>query len=596
MGDPQAAYSDRAAARRTASAVLEAQDRNLSTARGVVALIAVIAGFSITSARPVAVVVFGLAVVAFIVLVVLHERVAQRLRRASRRVDFYETAVSRTRGEWIGRGDTGARFLDPSHPNAIDLDLFGRGSLFERISVARTHAGQEQLAAWLKEPAAIDALSMRHAAVKELGPRLDLREDLSVLGAEARRAVDSTALLAWLRKPPVTIPQGLRLAAALASIATFIALLGWALDWWAGTPFRLAFFAVLICTWFGRGFARDVLDGIGRPVEDLRTLTELFERLLREDFDAVRLRELRATLLLGGETPLRPIAQLKRWLEIHESKGNVFFGVLSFFLVWDVQLAAAVDDWRRRFGGPAASWLATLGEMEALISLATYAFENPTDPFPVFAEEESGAYFHGEGIAHPLLPSARAVRNDVRLDGERQMFVITGSNMSGKSTLLRTVGINTVLALAGAPVRATSLRVSRLAVGASIRIQDSLQDGESRFYAEIKRVRQILDLAHGSTPALFLMDEIFDGTNSAERRVGAEAVVRSLVERKAIGLVTSHDLALAEIAVSLAPRATNVHFEDHLEGDRMAFDYRIKPGPVEKGNALGLMRAVGLEV
>jgi DNA mismatch repair ATPase MutS len=176
------------------------------------------------------------------------------------------------------------------------------------------------------------------------------------------------------------------------------------------------------------------------------------------------------------------------------------------------------------------------------------------------------------------------------------MLVITGSNMSGKSTLLRTVGINTVLALAGAPVRARSLRLSPLAVGASIRVQDSLQDGESRFYAEIKRVRQVLDLASGPIPALFLMDEIFDGTNSAERRVGAEAVVRSLLERKAIGLVTSHDLALAEIAVSLAPRATNLHFEDHLEGDRMAFDYRLKPGPVRKGNALGLMRAVGLEV
>ena len=195
-----------------------------------------------------------------------------------------------------------------------------------------------------------------------------------------------------------------------------------------------------------------------------------------------------------------------------------------------------------------------------------------------------------------LIPAARAVRNDVRLDGSLQMLVITGSNMSGKSTLMRTVGINTVLALAGAPVRATSLRLSPLAIGASIRTQDSLQDGASKFFAEIKRVRQVLDIANGPVPLLFLLDEIFDGTNSAERRIGAEAVVHSLIQRRAIGLVTSHDLALAEIAVSLAPRALNVHFEDHLEGDRMAFDYRIKPGPVTRGNALGLMRAVGLEV
>jgi DNA mismatch repair ATPase MutS len=188
------------------------------------------------------------------------------------------------------------------------------------------------------------------------------------------------------------------------------------------------------------------------------------------------------------------------------------------------------------------------------------------------------------------------VRNDVRLDAQRQMLVVTGSNMSGKSTLLRTVGINAVLALAGAPVRASSLRLSPLAVGASICVHDSLQDGESRFYAEIKRIRQVMDLAKGAVPALFLLDEIFDGTNSAERRTGAEAVVRALLERRAIGLVTSHDLALAEIAESLAPRAQNVHFEDHLEGGRIAFDYLLKVGPVTKGNALGLMRAVGLEV
>jgi DNA mismatch repair ATPase MutS len=295
-----------------------------------------------------------------------------------------------------------------------------------------------------------------------------------------------------------------------------------------------------------------------------------------------------------GLLQVEPIAQLRRWLEFHESKGNVFFALLAFFLVWDVQLAAAVEGWRRRFGGATLRWLHTLGELEALVSLGTYAFENPDDPFPEL--QEAGPLFHAKGIGHPLLPTTRAVRNDVLLDAERQMLVVTGSNMSGKSTLLRTVGINTVLALAGAPVRAISLRISPLVVGASIRVQDSLQDGESRFYAEIKRIRQILDLAQGEVPALFLLDEIFDGTNSAERRVGAEAVVRSLLERRAIGLVTSHDLALAEIATSLAPRATNVHFEDHLEGGRMAFDYRIKPGPVQKGNALGLMRAVGLEV
>ncbi len=591
--EPQAAYEIRVEARRAELRLLEERDRRLSLARAVVAAAALIA-LIITASRPIAVVGLGLAAVVFIALVIIHEKLARRLSRARRRVAFYEAALARTRGEWLGKGEAGTEFLDPAHPNAIDLDLFGRGSLFELLCTARTHAGQERLATWLRHGSSVAELRERQRAVAEIAPRIDLREDLAVLGAEARRAVDSRPLLQWAAIPPIEIPRGLRLVSMTSSVAVGLALAGWALGFWEAVPFQLATIAIMVCTWQGRAFSHRVLDGMGRPVHDLQTLTELFDRLEGERFEAPRLAELHAALSPDGHSPKGPIARLGRWLEIHESKGNVFFAILAFFLCWDLQLSVAVEGWRRRYGRSVPVWIGSLGEIEALISLGTYAFENPADPNPTF--EESGPCFHAEGIAHPLLPRSRAVCNDLSLDREGQMLVITGSNMSGKSTLLRTVGINTVLALSGAPVRAVSLRLSPLAVGASIRIQDSLQDGESRFYAEIKRVRQILDIAKGETPLLFLLDEIFDGTNSAERRIGAEAVVRSLLERSAIGLVTSHDLALAEIAVSLAPRATNVHFEDHLEGDRMAFDYRIKPGPVQRGNALGLMRAVGLEV
>ena len=592
--DPQATYTSRLEMRRAQAEALQKRDRALSLARGAVGLVGFAAALMIDPSRPLVVGAFAISLFAFAVLIVLHEKVARSLARAQRRVTFFEEALARIRGEGGRQSESGARFLNPAHPNAIDLDLFSPGSLFERLCVARTHAGQNLLAAWLQGGSPVLDLKARHKAVSELGPRIDFREDLSILGVDARSGVDSTSLLKWATVPALPVPTGLRTAAVLSSAFAFVSLFGWALDFWDGSLFRLGFVAVAVCTWLGRHFSRNVLFGIGRPVQDLQTLTELFERLGKERFEAPRLVELHQTLAAAGKPPERVIAQLRRWMEIHESKRNVFFGVLAFFLVWDLQLAAAVEGWRRRFGASVAVWLSTLGEMEALVSLGTYAFENPGDPYPVF--EESGPCFRAEGIAHPLLPLARAVGNDVHLNAGNQMLVVTGSNMSGKSTLLRTVGINAVLALAGAPVRAVSLCLSPLVVGGSIRVQDSLQDGESRFYAEVKRVRQILDLAGGPIPTLFLMDEIFDGTNSAERRVGAEAVVRSLLERGAIGLVTSHDLALAEIAVSLAPRATNVHFEDHLEGDRIAFDYRLKPGPVEKGNALGLMRAVGLVV
>jgi ABC-type multidrug transport system fused ATPase/permease subunit len=591
--DPQAAYETRVASRRADLLLLEQQDRKLSLARGMVAAVAFVA-LVITGSRPSAVVGLIAAAIIFVALVIVHEKIARRLARARRRVAFYEGALARTRGDWIGCGDQGMRFLDPAHPNAIDLDLFGRGSLFERLCAARTHAGEEQLAAWLKHPSPPRELLDRQAAVRDIGPRLDLREDLTVLGAEAQRAVDSSALSRWAAAPPVSVPHRLRVVAAVLSGLVIVSLAGWAIGYWEAAPFQVATIAVAICTFRARKFSAQVLGGVGRPVHDLQTLTEIFDRLGAERFEAARLVTLHDALTPRGEPPSRPIGQLGKWLEAHESKSNVFFAVISFFLLWDLQLAGAIEGWRLRHGHDVTAWLKALGEVEALVSLGAYSFENPLDPFPTF--DETGPLFEGTGLAHALLPAGRAIRNDVRLDRGEQMLVITGSNMSGKSTLLRTVGINTVLALAGAPVRASSLRLSPLAVGASIRIQDSLQDGESRFYAEIKRVRQILDIANGETPLLFLLDEIFDGTNSAERRVGAEAVVRSLLDRRAIGLVTSHDLALAEIAVSLAPRARNVHFEDHLEGDRMAFDYKIKQGPVQRGNALGLMRAVGLTV
>jgi DNA mismatch repair ATPase MutS len=208
---------------------------------------------------------------------------------------------------------------------------------------------------------------------------------------------------------------------------------------------------------------------------------------------------------------------------------------------------------------------------------------------------EDGPVLEGEELGHPLIPSSRCVRNTVRIGPDLQLLVVSGSNMSGKSTLLRTVGVNAVLAFAGAPVRARSLRIAPLAIGATIRIQDSLQAGTSRFYAEIQRIRHIVDQAE-TAPVLFLLDEVLNGTNSHDRAVGAEAIVKALVARRAIGLVTTHDLSLARVADALAPLAANVHFEDRLVDGNLLFDYRMKPGVVTRSNALELMRAVGLEI
>src|SRR5215216_4764309 len=268
---------------------------------------------------------------------------------------------------------------------------------------------------------------------------------------------------------------------------------------------------------------------------------------------------------------------------------------LSLPLLLGTHLAWAIERWRTGHGRHIRAWLLAAGDFEALASLSAYRYEHPADPFPTIAAG-APAHLDGRSLGHPLLPAARMVRNDVRLDGGTRLIVVSGSNMSGKSTLLRTVGINAVMGLAGAPVRAESLTLTPLAIGATLRIQDSLQEGRSRFYAEITRVRELTDIANSPTPLLFLLDELLHGTNSHDRLVGASGVLRSLVDHGAIGLITTHDLALTAIVDALQPRAANAHFEDWFDAGEMRFDYRLKPGPVTRSNALALMRAVGLDV
>jgi DNA mismatch repair ATPase MutS len=305
---------------------------------------------------------------------------------------------------------------------------------------------------------------------------------------------------------------------------------------------------------------------------------------------------LRAALAADGAEPASlAIARLERLAQLLDARRNQLFAPIGAALLFTTQVAFAVDAWRARHGPALRRWIEAVGELEALASLAGQAYEQPADAWPELVAE-GGPGFAAQGAGHPLLAASRCVRNDVRLDETQRVLVVSGSNMSGKSTLLRSVGTNAVLALAGAPVRATALALRPVAVGASIRLNDSLQEGHSRFYAEIRRLRQIVDLTGGPLPVLFLLDEVLHGTNSHDRRIGAEAVVRSLVARGAIGLVTTHDLALARLAEAPELHAANVHFEDELVDGEMRFDYRMRPGVVTRSNAIELMRAVGLEV
>ncbi len=529
----------------------------------------------------------------FVVVAIIHERVLRASRRCTRIIGFYERGLARLGDQWAGKGESGERFLDNSHPYSRDLDLFGSGSMFELLSTARTRAGQDILASWLLAPAPADEVLLRHAAVIELRDRLDLREELSVLGEHVRSGVQPEALAAWGEKTPVFDNTFLRVVLLSLTLLWFAGAIVWG-AWGYKSLFIVTTLVNVAVGYRFRKRMQTAASAIEEAAQDLKLLSAVLDRLEGEKFAAPKLVNLQACLQKDGIPASRSIARLSSLVDYLASRRGLVVQALDPFVFWTLQSSVAIELWRKRFGPSIRSWLAAVGELEALSDLAGYAYEHPEDTFPEFTDD--APCFEAEALSHPLIPKSRAIANDLNLGRDLRIMIISGPNMAGKSTFVRAVGINAVLAQCGCPVRARKLRLSRLSVAASVCILDSLQGGISRFYAEISRLKLIIDMTEGPAPVLFLLDELLQGTNSHDRRIGAQAITRGLFERRAIGLLTTHDLAIAEIADALGPQVANFHFEDRFEDGKLCFDHHLTPGIVRTSNALQLMRAIGLDV
>jgi len=530
----------------------------------------------------------------FAVLAVIHGRLIRAVAGCSRAIRFYEQGLSRLDGSWAGKGIAGERFLEPSHPYARDLDLFGRASVFELLCTARTRAGEETLARWMLAPATPDTVRERQAAAVELSDRLAFRERLATLGEDVGLGVRPKELVTWGEAAPV-FPSGIiRIVLPLLAAAWIFSLIAWQV--W-GAPELLVVATTVINLGISYRFrvhlgeAAHAAEEAGR---DLNLLSQVLTAFEREDFESPRLLQLQKQLKQGNVLPSKAVAQLNRWVEFLESAHNLFVRIFDYVIFYRLQFVLAAESWRRRFGPSLRTWLDTVGELEALAALGGYTYEHPADVFAEFVE--SAPCFEAQGLAHPLLPQNRAVANDLRLGPDLQLIMVSGPNMAGKSTFLRGVGVNAVLAQCGAPVRAASLKLSPLQVTASICVLDSLEGGISRFYAEIRRLKQIMDLTNGAVPVLFLLDELLSGTNSHDRLIGTRSFITKLVERGAVGLVSTHDLSLTAIPQEIGSKANNGHFKDHMKEGLLHFDYKLYPGIVQTSNALALMRSIGLEV
>jgi hypothetical protein len=591
---PASVYADRLAARRTTADALAVRLDLLSYARLAAFLVGIL----------VAALSFGgelfspwftlVPVAVFFYFLARFEQTRGRKAWAERAAKFYAGGLDRLAGRPAGTGD-GARFADPAHPYADDLDLFGPGSVFERLTVCRTRIGEDTLAEWLLAPAEPAEVRSRQEAVADLAPRLDLREALAVAGADAP-AADSRPLVEWGGQPHEPIALWKWWAIEALGWANLLAWAGWLFVGTSAVPVLAAGLPTLVIAIPLGPWTRRVLGPLERAAERLALFEAVLSRFEREAFSAPRLKKLQAAMTADGRTASQQLRELRELVQWYNSRRNPFFMPVAILRVWDVRFAFKFEAWRARSGPAVERWLRAAGEAEALGSFAGFAYENPSDIFP--SVDAGPARLVARAVAHPLLALDRSVRNDVSLGGDGpRVLIVSGSNMSGKSTLLRAVGVNVVLALAGGVVRASGFALTPFSVGATMRVQDSLQAGRSRFFAEVTKVRLLLDLATrpSAPPLLFLLDELFAGTNSADRVAGAGGVIRALVAAGAVGFVTTHDLSLTAVTDTI-PGAVNVHFRDDVAAGELHFDYTMRPGVVPHGNGLALMRAVGLKV
>jgi hypothetical protein len=527
----------------------------------------------------------------FAAALLFHQHVQRLHAVAGRAVQFYRTGLERLQGQGPSSGPAGDRFNDEHHVYGCDLDLFGKRGLFEQLSTARTPMGESTLAGWLLAPAELEVIRKRHACIAELRNRMDLREDLAILGEPQRIALHFNLITSWANAPSELPRRWLRPAAVLLAAAATATAAIWAI-WGVAFPFLAVLVIEAAVSYAFRKRVHAAVSAVESAYEDIKLMSVLLLRIESEVFDSPHLRALKEQLSSHSLPASATLSKLATIVGFVEARRNSLLAPLLLPSMYIIQSALAAERWRERHGRVVESWLSVLGEIEALESLASYSFERPDDPFPEFLE--GPATFVATGLGHPLIPPRTRVRNDVDLTGVVAVLLVSGSNMSGKSTLLRSVGINTVLAMAGAPVCAARIRLTPLQVGASIRVNDSLHEGSSRFYAEITRLRQLFEPS--PVPLLYLLDELLQGTNSNDRRIGAQGVLRALIERGAIGLVSTHDLALADGAELRQGALKNVHFQDELVNGRLSFDFKLRDGVVTKSNGIELMRAIGLDV
>lgn len=544
----------------------------------------------------------------FVVFLRWHGQERRRERWYGALRDVNRESLARLDRRWNALPSGGGGGVGAEHAYAADLDIFGHASLFRLVNLGGTPAGTMTLERWLLSPASPEAVGERQAAVGELAGELELREELSVRArlVEDARPEQLETFLRWAEGPPAVVASPLLVwATRLIPIATVVLFLLHLSGTIGAAYWLIPLLIGLVLSRLFKNRFEEVYRGAFPQQGFFRHYPHIFRLLRTASFRSPALRRIQEELNAGGAPADRRMRRLERLMEMADARFSAFSHFpLQLITLWDFHITFALEQWRRSARGAPRRWFRALGEAEALCALAGLAHAHPHWVFPEIQAGPQEPMLQATSLGHPLLADQARVDNDVELGPQGTFLLVTGSNMSGKSTLLRAIGTNVVLAQAGGPVCARELRLPPLELYTSMRVQDSLAEGVSHFMAELKRLKQVVDAARSvATSAdrtlLYLLDEILQGTNTAERQIAARKLIAHLLAEGAIGAISTHDLNLADSdALASAVRAVHLRETVHAAdvGPAMTFDYRLRPGIATSTNALRLMEIVGLGV
>lgn len=491
---------------------------------------------------------------------------------------------------------SGQKYSDNSHDFSYDVDLFGESSLFQYLNRTVTGYGSDILASWLSDPYAVsEDLAGRQEIIRELASKLSWRQSFMAAGMKVPLGKsDISSLLRWLNDEPEKEVTPLRKfliiflpAAAILSLAFVIAGL---------IPYSLFIFLFLINLFYvGSGMKstnriHSILSG---NYSYLSSMNSLLELIGKEEYISTHLNQMKAQIAGSDVSASTAVKKLGRLIQSFDSRLNIFAGlILNGLLLWDFQCIHRLSKWKAEYREMFPSWLDILGRTDAYASLGNYSFNNDEFVYPV--RSDSGMIFSAGNLGHPLIDGSRRVCNDFTLENKGNICIITGANMAGKSTFLRTVAVNYILGMTGAPVCAAWMVFTPVKLFTSMRTTDSLSGNESYFYAELKRLRNLKERIESAEPVFFILDEILKGTNSADKAMGSKMFIRKMILMKGTGMIATHDISIGDLENEYPANIFNMCFEIEIDGETINFDYKLNPGITRKMNAALLMKQMGI--